>query len=289
MVSSINYYLYGLADIYNQNNLSLFKTLQRLASGKKFQTPSDDLSAFFRSQELDSQYRKYENIRPDMEEWKNVMNIASTAGGEVYNSLVRMKELSQSYDSVDDATKAQYTTEYNNLLSDVSKTVNTTYYDGTSLLNKPVTPFPLAPLKLIDLVPDATADAQRLRIDPGEAVAAADLLALTPEPAVVGPPAVPAEDIGDVQDHLNTAITDVKTFLGNISAYSTGLQSHLNITDSIMQNTQSVKSSITDIDQIAEMLTYTQEDIRNQAALAMMAQANVSQRSILYLYGMHVS
>ncbi len=287
MVSSINYYLFSLADIYNQNSLNLSKTLQRLASGKKFQTPSDDLSNYFRSESLDQQYQKYERIRPDMQEWKGVMDLASTAGGEVYNGLERLQQLSSLYDAADTSTKAAYTAEYNQILSDITKTVNTTYYGSTSLLNQsnaapadPDDPYPR--LKAIDLVPDPTGDTQRMLIAPGEAITSGHITALTPNTGG-------GEDIGDVGDHLTAAITDVKTFLANVSAYSTGLQSHLNITDSIMQNTQSVKSSITDIDEIQEMISFTQEDIRSQTSLAMIAQANMSQRSMLYLYGMRVS
>jgi flagellin len=133
-------------------------------------------------------------------------------------------------------------------------------------------------MKTVDLIPDAAADgSQSMLIAPGKAIADADLTALTPGGG---------ENIGDVGNHITAAITDVKTFLGNVSAYSVGLQSHLNITDSIMQNTQSAKSSITDTDQVQEMMNFTQQDILNQASMAMIAQANMSQRSILYLYGM---
>jgi flagellin len=274
MVSSINYYLMGLADIYNQNSQNLSKTLMRLASGKNFQSPSDDLSSYFRSQTLDEQYRQYERIRPDMQEWKGVMDLASKAGGEVYNSLERMQELSQLYDAADASTKAAYTAEYSQILSDLTKTVNTTYYGSTSLLNGSTT------LKKIDLVPTPTGDSQRMLIELDEAVTAADITALTPGAG---------EDIGDVGNHITAAITDVKTFLGKASALAMGLQSHLNITDSIMQNTQSAKSTITDVDQMQEMMTFTQEDIRSQTSIAMMAQANMSQRAMLYLYGIRVS
>jgi flagellin len=283
MVSSINFYLSSLADIYSHNSINLSKTLQRLASGKKFLTPSDDLSSYFRSQSLNQQYQKYDRIRPEIKEWQGVMELASTAGGEVYNSLNRLKELSSMYDSADASTQAQYTNEYNQIVADLSKTVNTTYYDGISLLNQsnapPALPAdPLPRLKAIDLVPDPADDTQRMLIAPGEAVTAAHITALTPGAG---------ENIGDVADHIATAMTDVKTFLGNVSAYSTGLQSHLNITDSIMENTASARSTITDIDQMQEMITFTQQDIRSQTSIAMMAQANLSQRSMLFLYGMH--
>ena len=271
MVSQITNSLYGLAEIYNQNNLTLFQTLQRLASGKKFLTPSDDLTGYFRAQDLEVQYDKYSALNSDMQEWKSAMDIASTAGGEVYSGLERMQQLSQLYDTADDSTKAAYTSEYNQILSDVTHTINTTYYGRSSLLNATDT------IKKIDLIPDASSDDQHLLINPGEAVTADHLDALIP---------VGAETIADVGDHIDDAIIDVKTFQGTISAYSTGLQSHITITGSIMQNTQSVQSSITNIDQMQEMINYIQEDIRGQTSIAMMAQANVSQRAILFLYGL---
>jgi flagellin-like hook-associated protein FlgL len=145
MVSQINYSLYSLADVYNQNRLDLSQTLLKLASGKNFQSPSDDIIDFFRSQDLDQQYQKYGRIRPDMEEWQGAMDTASTASGEVYSGLNRMRELSKLYDAADVSTQAAYTAEYNNILSDLTTTVNTTYYDGNSLLNATTT------IKKIDL------------------------------------------------------------------------------------------------------------------------------------------
>jgi len=271
VVSSINVSSYTLAGIYKQNNSALSQTLLRLASGKNFQSPSDDLVGYFRSQNLEQQYQKYESIKPDMQEWKTAMDTAATAGEEVYNGLERMRELSKLYPSADPSVQAAYTAEYNNIVSDLTTTINNTAFDGFNLLNATTT------IKKIDVVPDAANDSQRLLITPGEAVTLAHLGALTPGAG---------EDIGDVTDHIDDAITDVSTFQGNIAAYSAGLQSHLNITDSVMQNTESVRSSITDIDQVREMLTYTQEDIRSQISMAMLAQANVSQRSMLYLYGL---
>jgi flagellin len=271
MVSQISNSLYSIAGIYNQNNINLSQTLQRLASGKNFQSPSDDIIDYFRSQDLQQQYKKYNDIKPDMQEWQGAMDTASTGAVEVNSGLERMQELSKLYKSADASTQAAYTSEYDNILSDLNTTIATTYQNGTSLLDSTTT------LKKIDIVPDPVDDTQRLLINPGEAVTAAHIAALTPGNG---------ENIGDVGDHISDALADIKTFQGNISAYSTELQSHLNITDSIMQNTKSANSSITDIDQMQEMINYTQEDIRSQTSIAMMAQANVSQRALLYLYGL---
>ncbi|MBD3391661.1 MAG: flagellin, partial [Chitinivibrionales bacterium] len=57
-----------------------------------------------------------------------------------------------------------------------------------------------------------------------------------------------------------------------------------NVIDSTIQTYEAAQSAVEDIDEAEEMARYTEQDIRGQAAIAMMAQANVSRRAILALY-----
>jgi flagellin len=191
----------------------------------------------------------------------------------VYNKLQRMKDLSAMYSGADPGMQTAYTAEYNQLKADVTEIVNNTSYGSTGLLNSS------ANLVKIDLVPDASNDSQRLVINPGEAIVnsggTTHLGDLTP---------APAENIGNVGDHIDAAIADVQTYSAKISAYKSGLQSHSNITDSIMSNTKSVSSLLTGTDEAQEMLNLTQQEIIQQASVAMIMQANLAQKSILNLY-----
>ena len=269
MVSNINYYLYNLPNFYDQNAIALGQTLMRLVSGKKIQSPSDDVATYYRIQDLNNQYSQYQDIKQNLTEWQSAMEVASTSGGELYNKLLRMKDLSALYDSADSETQARYTAEYNQLKADVSTIISTTSWGSTSLLNSTTS------LKKIDLVPDATDDTQRLDINPGEAITAAHLTALTPEAG---------EDIGDVSNHIQDAISDVQTFTAKVSGYLSALQSHINISSTIMTNTQSFNSLLANTNDAEEMLNYTSQSIRQQAALAMLSQGYLAQKSIIALY-----
>jgi flagellin len=273
MVSQVTYYLYNLTNVYNRNSIDLGQTLMRLASGKRLQSPSDDLTDYFRSADLDNQYSQYSEIKQNIGEWQSALDIASTAAGEVYNKLQRMKDLSAMYDSAEPDAQAAYTTEYNQLKADVAQIVDLTDYGSTGLLDSSTR------LTKIDLVPDASTDAQRLVINPGEAIVnsggTTHLSDLTP---------LGGENIGDVGGHIDAAITDVRTYSANVSAYESALQAHSNITDAIMSNTKSVSSLLSGTDDAQEMLNLTQQEIIQQASVAMIMQANLAQKSILNLY-----
>jgi flagellin len=269
MSSNINFYLYSMSGIYNRNSYNLGETLLKLSSGKKFQNPADDVTNYFRSKELDNQYSQYENIKQNLVEWQGALNSASTAGGEVYTKLQRMKDLSTLYPGADAPTKASYTSEFDQLRSDVGQIIDLTNYGAVGLMDSATS------LTKIDLVPDATGDTQRLDINPGETITAAHITALTPGGG---------ETIGDIGSHIDDAIADIQGYSAKVGAYLSGIQSHVNISESVMSNTKSVSSLLSDTDDAEEMMNFTKQEIRQQAAIAMISQANMVQRSVLSLY-----
>jgi flagellin len=274
MVSSINYYLSSLPGIYDQNNLDLAQTLQKLVSQKNFQTPSDDITDYFRSQDLNEQYDEYSDIKSNLTEWQGVLNTASTAAGEVYNDLQKMQELSQGYASADPAAQAADTSEYSKLFNDISTIINSTVNDGALLL------WNQTPLATISLTPSSTAPASQLNINLGQVIGAVGdnstaYNALNPGGG---------QNIGNMDTAISNALVDVQGYIGNVSGYQTAIQSHLNITSATMTNLQSFSSTLTNIDQASVMQTYTQQEIMQQAGAAMLAQANLDQRNVLLLY-----
>jgi flagellin len=53
--------------------------------------------------------------------------------------------------------------------------------------------------------------------------------------------------------------------------------------DTVAENMQSAESRIRDVDMAKEMMTFTKNNILNQAATAMLAQANQSPQTVLQL------
>ncbi len=269
MVSNINYYLYSLPELWDQNNLNLAASLQKLESGKNFQNPSEDVTDYFRSQDLNMQYDDYTSVKSNLTEWQGVLNTASTAAGEIYNDLSTMQELSKAYPTADPATAAADTAKYNSLYQNIGSIMNSTEYGGTPLLTSQT------PLASINLVPNSTDPTQSLSINLGQIMSASDYSNLAPGAG---------QNIGDMGAALGTAQTDAQGFIGNLSGYQTGIQSNLNITNATMQNLQSFSSTLTNVDQAQELTNYTQLEILQQAGAAMLSQANVDQRSVLLMY-----
>jgi flagellin len=82
---------------------------------------------------------------------------------------------------------------------------------------------------------------------------------------------------------IDSALTSINAFMGNVGAFQNQLQYvSSNLTTSI-QNYTSSESTIMDVDMAAEVSTLTKNQILQQAATAMLAQANAQPQQILKL------
>jgi flagellin len=82
---------------------------------------------------------------------------------------------------------------------------------------------------------------------------------------------------------LDTAIDKVNTALGDIGAAQSRMDFASSNVATMLQNTQAAESTIRDADMAQEMTTFTKNNILQQAAQSMLAQANQGQQGILQL------
>jgi flagellin-like hook-associated protein FlgL len=90
-----------------------------------------------------------------------------------------------------------------------------------------------------------------------------------------------AKSAADVQTEINKATS----YLVKAEKYEEKIERQMTITDNMIQSKKAAQSIITDIDEVEELNKATNEQIRQQATIAMIAQANVSQSYISMLYG----
>jgi flagellin len=263
MLGGIDFTSQRIGSFYSSNQQALSDTLMRLSSGKKFQSPADDLSSYIRVQNLQQDRTGYQRIKESLTEYRAVLDTANIAAGEVYDSLSRMEELQGLYTdaSASDDEKAAYQAEYKQLISDVNTLTTATKYGTTALLNS-------ATVATIDL--DPTSESNEMKL-------------VLPKVADISAFAVDGSGI-DGTDDLATAIGESQTYMAKASGLARGVDAQLKVADSIIQTSQAAESAISDIDEAAEMAKYVDQDIRSQAALSMMSQANMSRRAVLMLY-----
>jgi flagellin len=212
------------------------------------------------------------------------METASSAAGTVLDNLNRMKELVYLADQkisdpvANSAELNSYQTEFAELASANKSIVQSTNWNGTSLLNNP------NQITAIYLVPGSVD--YSLVIHPDEAVnVAADIDPLLTDTGNHSLN-VDAAKLQAAEDHVDAAMGQLRPFITTIGGYQSNIQSQQKVDASIMQNVKSASSVLTDIGEADEMITYTSQSIRKQTSLAMLAQANVSSQSILLLYGL---
>lgn len=278
---------------WNMKNSSarLGESILRLSSGLRISKPSDGAYEYIRASRLASDVRIYESIKTGLTEYKSILTIGEEAAAEIRDKLERMQELATQASGVADASeRGALWDEFDSLRSGVSSLVTGTQYDGKGILNESGY---YNQTRTLYLNPDRSAS---LTIDLNK-LDVSDAAATLP----VGDNGIQVrdDDWGDAvngQTYAQNASTDVNyalqvvdNFLSEVSGKQTVLDSQINVSDSLIENYNAAQSSLVGVDESEELVNYTAQDVRTQAATAMLGQANLAQKYVLKLYEFHYS
>ena len=264
MIGGINYASSQIASVYNNGSQQLADTLTKIASGKKFQSAAEDLIGFIRSQNLQVDIDGYGQVRENLTEFKAYTSASVTAASSIYESLTEMKNLASQYAGTSDTDmQAEYASEFNALRSQVETGLENTYVDGTLVTASG------SEIKAVDLDPDGNGS---LSMNYTDVASNTDVAALD------------ITDTTNAQTDVQTEIDSMLTYLSEAKAYDAIADQQLNLTNTIITSKQGVKSLITDIDEAEETNRALDQSIRQQAAMSMLAQANMSRQAVMKLY-----
>ena len=256
----------SIASVYAANTRALADALTRIASGKKFQNASEDLIGFIRSQDLQVDISGYEKVRENLTTFKSYTSAALTAGSTIYEKLVEMKELAVQYADTEDADlKAEYAAEFNTLKTLVVSTIDNTFVDGDQVTKD------TDEITAVDFDPNGDGSLSMTFTDIADSTVI-DAFDITAE--------VDPTDEDDVQAEIDSALV----YLSEAKSFDAIADQQLNLTGTIINSKKAVMSLITDIDDAEEMSKVLDLSLRQQASMAMMAQGNIIQSSLLKLY-----
>jgi flagellin len=110
---------------------------EKLASGFRINKASDDAAGLGIANVLRADIRAYTQASRNAEQANSVYNIAEGAAQSVQKMLERMKELAtqSASDSVDGDARTRINAEFTALRTEIDRTVNTTKFQGQTLLN----------------------------------------------------------------------------------------------------------------------------------------------------------
>jgi flagellin len=261
----------NIASMTAQRNLgSITSRLQgnfaRLSSGLRIATASDDAAGLGISERMRSQIRSLAVAGRNAQDGVSLVQTAEGAMQEISNNLSRMRELAiqGANGTLTTADRATLDTEYQELISEIDRIATQTTFNGVSLLNSTSTVGIQVGTQANETITVTFAD-----------VTAATL-------SLTGDVTTASNASGELAT-LDAAIDSVTTARGQMGATQNRMQSAIASIANARENLAAAESRIRDVDVAHETADLSRNTILQQAATAILAQANVQPQLALTL------
>lgn len=257
------------------NNRSMNKAMEQLSTGKRINNAADDAAGLAISEKMTAQIRGLNQAVRNANDGISMIQVAEGATVEVTNMLQRMRELGiqaiNDTNSTNDRTAIK--TEYQQLGKEIQRISNNTEWNTK---------------KISDGSTTATVFQVGANSSQTITVTFSDLKALSGMTAVIT--AADAASAGAVADFAGTTISNLDDAINAIGTYRSTLGASINRLNYAADNLQNVstntaasRSRIQDADYAQTTTELARTQIIQQAATAMLAQANQQPQSVLSL------
>jgi len=273
----------NIASINAQRNLSrsqidLERSLDRLSSGLRITRAADDAAGLAISESLRAQVRGLAQAQRNANDGISVIQTAEGALNEISNILIRLRELavqSSSTAGISNNERSFLQNEFSALQSEITRIASATQFGGRTLLDGSLSGSGNALVFQVGIFNNSSVD--RFSLDVGSATASG--LSVQASDAAIST----ATSAQAALATIDTALTSVSTLRGNLGASQNRLQSTINNLAVSIETLSSANSRIRDVDVAAETAALTRAQVLQQAGIAVLAQANVSQQVALTL------
>ncbi len=252
------------------NGTNLSKSTEKLSSGFRINRAGDDAAGLSISEKMRGQIRGLDQASTNAQDGISLIQTAEGALGEIHSVLQRMRELTvqAANDTNVSADRTAIKDEITALTNEITRIGTQTEFNTQKLLDGG---FLEKNLQVgankgqnISITIDKM-DAEGLGVDDVQ--------------NKVGDYANATEQISVV----NSAITQVSTQRSKLGAIQNRLEHTIANADNTSENLQAAESRIRDVDMADEMVKYSKNNILQQAAQSMLAQANQSTQGVLSL------
>jgi len=266
MVINTNISATNSASLLEQSSAMLSQSLQRLSSGSKIISPSDDSAGLAVSMKLTSQMARVSGAQNNL---SDAISFSQTQDGylsQVDSALSRMSELTVLSQDVTKVTsdRALYNQEYTALATYIDN-VATKDFNGVSLFT--------ANALNVTTSPDGSSPFSMTGVDLGGATYT------TATSATIDTVA----NAVTAQADVIAAITQLASDRATVGTNEETMTYNNNQLNTLSNNLAAANSQIMDVDVAQESTTYAKYNILVQTGTAMMAQANSLPQSVLKL------
>ena len=264
----------------SQSQRMLDTAMERLSTGKRINYATDDAAGQAIATRLQAEIQGIAMATRNVADAQSLMDTADGALAETHNILLRMRELAvqAATGTLNSDDNAALDAEYQQLEAEIDRIATSSKWAGSDLFTGTARVFhvgtkatdtlshTIAGMGTADILADIDHD--------NDAAAAtadqpADLLTATAARATI--------------TMLDAAIKTVSTERGSLGALSNRLSSTISNLDQVRVNLSASQGRIQDADFAEETSNLAKGQILQQAATAMLAQANASKQTVLAL------
>jgi flagellin len=248
-------------------------SMARLASGSRINKASDDAAGLAISENLKAQIRGFRQANRNANDGISLVQVAEGGMSEVSNMLIRLRELAiqSASDTIGEKERAYTDIEYQQIKAEIERVSNATKFNGVGLLNGTGGIFDF------QVGTQNNEGEDRIQFDTSVGNATLEGMGMI------------ELSIGDKENaKLSLAvIDDAINYINGARANYGALQSRLQSTSEYLsvaeENYSAANSRIRDTDMALESTALAKNNILQQAATSVLAQANTQQQLALKL------
>jgi len=273
LVVNTNMNALTIENTLSNTNAAVSGSLEKLSSGLRINSAQDDPAGFAIANSFKASIASMQVASQNANQANSMLQTADGAYSQINNILVQMKSLAteaaSGQESGTNLTSLQG--EFSDLSNEINSIANSTQYGNSFLINGSVS-------GAITFQVGATNDSN-------------DQIGLTFNSATSTSLGVNTLNISSnsgaqaAMTAIDTALTSINAFMGDVGGSQNQLQYTINNLTTSIQNYTASTSTIEDVDMAAEVSNMTKNQILQQSAMAMLAQANAQPQSILKLLG----
>ncbi|MGG7147225.1 flagellin [Clostridium butyricum] len=244
------------------------KSIEKLSSGLRINRAGDDAAGLAISEKMRGQIRGLDQAARNGQDGISLIQTAEGAVNETHAILQRMRELAvQSSNGTNiDEDRAQINKEFQQLKSEITRIGTQTQFNKQNLLDGSKTEIKFQ----IGANENQTISVNLKSMGAaGLALTATKISAQTEAASAI--------------TTLDSAIKTVSEFRADLGSVQNRLEHTISATNNTSENLQAAESRVRDVDMAKEMMNFSKNNILNQAAQAMLSQANQQPQGVLQL------
>jgi len=255
------------------------KAVEKLSSGLRINRAADDAAGLAISEKMRAQVRGLNQASRNAQDGISLIQTAEGALTETHAMLQRMRELTvqAANDTYTKSDREKIAEELNQLSQEITDITTKTEFNTKKLLNGSLAAS--AVYLQVGANKDQSISFTIGNMNAGSLGVAAGSIGnkVNPEDGATG------ASISSLVKTVNTAIETVSAERAKLGAVQNRLEHTIKNLDVAAENLQASESRIRDTDMAQEMMNFTRTNILQQAATAMLAQANQAPQGVLQL------